>query len=150
MYCPYCNAAESKVIDSRLVADGHQIRRRRECIKCEERFTTFESYHVVMPRVIKTDGRVEPFDEQKLRRSLTHALRKRPIDQESFETAVNGILARISRLGERDIRSRDIGENVMQSLYQLDEVAYIRFASVYQDFQNVDAFLQHIDKMRKQ
>lgn len=148
MHCPFCYAADSKVVDSRLAAEGSQIRRRRECVACNERFTTFESYEVVMPRVIKANGSNEPFDDQKLRRSLTHALQKRPISQDQFESTVSEIQSKILRLGERDIRSRSIGEIVMQSLYQLDEVAYIRFASVYQDFQNVEAFLQHIDKMR--
>lgn len=142
--------ADSKVVDSRLAAEGHQVRRRRECLSCGERFTTFESYDVVMPRVLKSNGRSEPFDHQKLRRSLMHALQKRPIAQDQIETAVSEIQAQIVRLGERDIRSRIIGKIVMQTLFHLDEVAYIRFASVYQDFQNVDAFLEHIEQMRYQ
>jgi len=127
MHCPFCNAADSKVIDSRLAAEGCQIRRRRECVVCGERFTTFESYEVVMPRVIKSNGKNEPFDEAKLRRSLMHALQKRPVTQEQIETV----------------------EIVMQSLFALDHVAYVRFASVYQDFQDVEAFRRQIEQMQQ-
>lgn len=150
MHCPFCHTADSKVIDSRLAGEGRQIRRRRECGACGERFTTFESYDVVMPRVIKANGETQPFDQHKLRRSLMHALQKRPVAQERIEMAVADIQSQILRLAERDIRSRSIGEMVMQALFHLDEVAYIRFASVYQDFQHVDAFLQHIEQMRQQ
>lgn len=149
MHCPFCDTPDSKVIDSRLAAQGAQIRRRRECMKCGERFTTFESYEVVMPRVIKSNGKNEPFDEQKLRRSLMHALQKRPITQEQIEATLYEIQQTIRRLGERDVKSLKIGEIVMQSLYQLDHVAYVRFASVYQDFQNVDAFRQQIELMQQ-
>lgn len=147
MHCPFCNTADSKVVDTRMAAQGAQVRRRRECVQCGERFTTFESYEVVMPRVIKANGRNEPFDEQKLRRSLMHALQKRPVTQEQIEIALSEIQQQIRRLGERDVKSLTIGEIVMQALYQLDHVAYIRFASVYHDFQNVDAFRLHIEKM---
>lgn len=150
MHCPFCHTADSRVVDSRLAAEGRQIRRRRECGACGERFTTFESYDVVMPRVIKANGETQPFDQHKLRRSLMHALQKRPVAQERIEMAVADIQSQILRLAERDIRSRSIGEMVMQALFHLDEVAYIRFASVYQDFQHVDAFLQHIEQMRQQ
>lgn len=149
MHCPFCHTADSKVIDSRLVAEGRQIRRRRECNACGERFTTFESYDVLMPRVIKSNGTNEPFDEQKLRRSLMHALQKRPVTLDQIDVAVGDIQSKILRIGERDIRSRTIGEIVMESLYSLDEVAYIRFVSVYQDFQNLDVFLQNIEQLRK-
>ena len=146
MHCPFCNAADSKVIDSRLAAEGCQIRRRRECTSCGERFTTFESYEVVMPRVIKSNGRNDPFDEAKLRRSL---LQKRPVTQEQIETVLSDIQAQIRRLGERDVKSRTIGEIVMQALYSLDRVAYVRFASVYQDFQDVEAFRHQIEQMQQ-
>lgn len=149
MHCPFCDTPDSKVIDSRMAAQGAQIRRRRECIKCGERFTTFESYEVVMPRVIKSNGKNEPFDEQKLRRSLMHALQKRPVTQEQIETTLSDIQQKIRQLGERDVKSLTIGEVVMQALYQLDHVAYVRFASVYQDFQNVDAFRQQIELMQQ-
>ena len=140
MHCPFCNAADSKVIDSRLAAEGCQIRRRRECIGCGERFT--------MPRVIKSDGKSEPFDEAKLRRSLMHALQKRPVTQEQIETVLSDIQLQIRRLGERDVKSRTIGEIVMQALFALDHVAYVRFASVYQDFQDVEAFRRQIEQMQ--
>lgn len=147
MHCPFCNVADSKVIDSRLAASGSQIRRRRECMSCAERFTTFESYEMVMPRVIKSNGKNEPFDEEKLRRSLMHALQKRPITQEQIESTLSNIQLQIRRLGERDVKSRLIGEIVMKALFVLDHVAYVRFASVYQDFQDVDAFRQQIESM---
>ncbi|OUY06701.1 transcriptional regulator NrdR [Acinetobacter populi] len=149
MHCPFCDTPDSKVIDSRLAAQGAQIRRRRECTKCGERFTTFESYEVVMPRVIKSNGKNEPFDEQKLRRSLMHALQKRPVTQEQIEETLSDIQQKIRRLGERDVKSLTIGEIVMQSLYVLDHVAYVRFASVYHDFQNVDAFRKQIEQMQQ-
>ncbi|MFC3902071.1 transcriptional repressor NrdR [Acinetobacter marinus] len=148
MHCPFCDAADSKVIDSRLAAQGAQIRRRRECIKCGERFTTFESYEVVMPRVIKSNGKNEPFDEHKLRRSLMHALQKRPVTQEQIEETLSNIQQQIRRLGERDVKSSTIGEIAMQLIFELDHVAYVRFASVYHDFQNLDAFRQQIEMMQ--
>lgn len=147
MHCPFCNVADSKVIDSRLAAAGSQIRRRRECLSCGERFTTFESYEMVMPRVIKSNGKNEPFDEEKLRRSLRHALQKRPITQEQIESVLSDIQLQIRRLGERDVKSRVIGEIVMKSLFAMDHVAYVRFASVYQDFQDVEAFRRQIEQM---
>ena len=147
MHCPFCNVADSKVIDSRLAAAGSQIRRRRECLSCGERFTTFESYEMVMPRVIKSNGKNEPFDEEKLRRSLRHALQKRPITQEQIESVLSDIQLQIRRLGERDVKSRLIGEIVMKSLFAMDHVAYVRFASVYQDFQHVEAIRRQIEQM---
>ncbi|MBF7681762.1 transcriptional repressor NrdR [Acinetobacter sp. B5B] len=149
MYCPFCNVPDSKVIDSRLAAEGSQIRRRRECAGCGERFTTFETYEVVMPRVIKSNKKNEPFDEMKLRKSLMHALQKRPVTQEKIEAVLNDIQQMIRRLGERDITSLRIGEIVMQALFALDHVAYVRFASVYQDFQDVEAFRKHIAQMQQ-
>jgi transcriptional repressor NrdR len=148
MHCPFCNAPDSKVIDSRLAAEGRQIRRRRECVTCNERFTTFESYDVVMPRVMKSNGRYEPFDEAKLKRSLQHALQKRPISLDQIDTALLEISQKLRSLGEREVPSRLIGEAVMDALYTLDHVAYVRFASVYRDFKDVEAFRQTIDQMR--
>jgi transcriptional repressor NrdR len=147
MHCPFCNAPDSKVIDSRLAAEGRQIRRRRECVACGDRFTTFESYDVVMPRVIKSNGRNEPFNDEKLRNSLTMALQKRPVSQDQIEATLLDIGQHLRRLGERDVTSRKIGEIVMQALYDLDHVAYVRFASVYRDFQDVDAFKREIEQM---
>jgi len=149
MHCPFCNVADSKVTDSRLAAAGSQIRRRRECLSRGERFTTFESYEMVMPRVIKSNGKNEPFDEEKLRRSLLHALQKRPVTQEQIESVLSSIQLQIRRLGERDVKSRLIGEVVMKALFALDHVAYVRFASVYQDFQDVEAFRRQIEQMQK-
>lgn len=146
MHCPFCNAADSKVIDSRLAAEGCQIRRRRECVSCGERFTTFESYEVVMPRVIKSNGKNEPFDEAKLRRSLMHALQKRPVTQEQIETVLSDIQLQIRRLGERDVKSRTIGEIVMQSLFALDHVAYVRFASFIKIFRMLKRFAAKLSK----
>lgn len=148
MHCPFCNVPDSKVIDSRLAAAGSQIRRRRECVTCGERFTTFETYEVVMPRVIKSNGKNEPFDEAKLKRSLMHALQKRPVMQEQIEAVLHDIQQTIRRLGERDVSSLKIGEIVMQALFMLDHVAYVRFASVYQDFQDVEAFRKQIEQMQ--
>ena len=149
MKCVKCNNLDTKVVDSRIIDDGQTIRRRRECEFCGYRFTTFERYEVVMPRVIKSDGKNEPFDEAKLRRSLMHALQKRPVTQEQIETVLSDIQLQIRRLGERDVKSRTIGEIVMQSLFALDHVAYVRFASVYQDFQDVEAFRHQIEQMQQ-
>ena len=149
MYCPFCRAPDTKVIDSRLVGEGEQVRRRRECVACGERFTTFEGAELVTPRVIKSDNTRVPFDDNKLRKSMMHALQKRPVTQEQIETVLSDIQLQIRRLGERDVKSRTIGEIVMQSLFSLDHVAYVRFASVYQDFQDVDAFRHQIEQMQQ-
>lgn len=147
MHCPFCQAPDTKVIDSRLVAEGEQVRRRRECAVCNERFTTFESAELVTPRVIKSSGNREPFDEDKLRRSMMHALQKRPVSIEQIDSAVQHILHRLRATGEREVKSRLIGELVMDALRQLDQVAYVRFASVYRDFQDVAAFQAEIDRL---
>ena len=149
MYCPFCAHDETKVIDSRLSAEGQQVRRRRECLKCEERFTTFESAELVMPRVIKNDSTREPFDEAKLRAGMLRALEKRAVSSEAVDAAVNHICHRLRTLGEREVPSRLIGELVMDELHRLDEVAYVRFASVYRSFQDVDAFREEIDRLRQ-
>ena len=149
MYCPFCAHDETKVIDSRLSADGQQVRRRRECLKCEERFTTFESAELVMPRVIKTDSTREPFGEAKLRAGMLRALEKRAVSSEAVDAAINRICHRLRTLGEREVPSRLIGELVMDELHRLDEVAYVRFASVYRSFQDVDAFREEIDRLRQ-
>lgn len=147
MHCPFCQAPDTKVIDSRLVAEGEQVRRRRECVVCSERFTTFESAELVTPRVIKSSGSREPFDEEKLRRSMMHSLQKRPVSIEQIDSAVQHILHQLRATGEREIKSRMIGELVMEALRKLDKVAYVRFASVYRDFQDVEAFRAEIDKL---
>lgn len=149
MHCPFCNAADSKVIDSRLAAEGCQIRRRRECVSCGERFTTFESYEVVMPRVIKSNGKKWTVRWGEATSFAYACLTKRPVTQEQIETVLSDIQLQIRRLGERDVKSRTIGEIVMQSLFALDHVAYVRFASVYQDFQDVEAFRRQIEQMQQ-
>jgi transcriptional repressor NrdR len=149
MYCPFCAHEETKVIDSRLAGEGQQIRRRRECLKCGERFTTFERAELVMPRVVKSDARREPFDEQKLKSSMIKALEKRPVSSEAIDAAVVHICNKLRGLGEREVPARMVGEFVMDELRHLDEVAYVRFASVYRSFQDVDAFREEIDRLRR-
>lgn len=148
MHCPFCNHEETKVIDSRLAGEGQQIRRRRECLQCGERFTTFETAELVMPRIVKNDASREPFDESKLRSSMLKALEKRPVSSEALDAAVAHICHKLRALGEREVNSRLIGELAMEELHNLDEVAYVRFASVYRSFQDVDAFREEIERMR--
>lgn len=150
MYCPFCGATETKVIDSRLVAEGQQVRRRRECISCHERFTTFESAELLMPRVIKNDGTRQPFDEEKLRGGIQRALEKRPVSTESVEAALNRIKLRLRATGERELPSRQVGEVVMEELRKLDQVAYVRFASVYRSFEDINEFKEEIDRLSAQ
>ena len=147
MYCPFCNADDTKVVDSRLVADGGQVRRRRECVVCSERFTTYELAELVMPRVIKSDGSREPFDEDKLRAGFQRALEKRPVSIEQIEIALSQIKHFLQVTGEREISSRIIGEEVMSQLHELDEVAYIRYASVYKKFKDIDEFKMELAKI---
>lgn len=147
MHCPFCSTADTKVIDSRLVADGSQVRRRRECQGCHERFTTFESAELLMPRVIKQDGTREPFDEQKLRHGLLKALEKRPVSIEKIEATVNAIKQELQATGERELKSMYIGEKVINALRDLDGVAYVRFASVYRSFQDISEFRQEIERL---
>jgi transcriptional repressor NrdR len=149
MYCPFCHAEETKVIDSRLVADGAQVRRRRECLKCHERFTTFETAELIMPLIIKRDGRRELFNIDNLRSGMLRALEKRPVSVDALEEAIVTITKEIRRRGEREIDSRLVGELVMQALFSLDHVAYVRFASVYKRFKDVSDFRQTIDQMNK-
>ena len=148
MHCPFCGHEETKVNDSRLAAEGRQIRRRRECLACGERFTTFEAAELVMPLVVKSHGSREPFDEQKLRSGLLKALEKRPVPQDAVEEAIARIGHKLRSLGEREVASRHVGELVMEELRHLDEVAYVRFASVYRSFQDVEAFREEVDKLR--
>lgn len=149
MHCPFCGADDTKVIDSRLVADGAQVRRRRECLSCGERYTTFETAELVMPRLVKTDGKREPFDESKLRAGLLRALEKRPVSMEDLEAAITRIMHRLRATGEREVPSRDVGELVMEELRQLDTVAYVRFASVYRSFQDISEFRAEVDRLEK-
>ncbi|GAB3037051.1 transcriptional regulator NrdR [Bowmanella dokdonensis] len=147
MYCPFCSEQETKVIDSRLVADGHQIRRRRECLKCHERFTTFEAAELVMPRVIKRDGSREPFNEDKLRAGLQRALEKRPVSTEQVEKCVNRVKSTLRATGEREVESQYIGNVIMDALKELDKVAYVRFASVYRSFEDIREFGEEIARL---
>ena len=150
MHCPFCNTDDTKVIDSRLVAEGNQIRRRRECLSCHERFTTYEIAELLMPRVIKQNGSREPFDENKLRAGLHRALEKRPVSVEQVEAAINHIKHFLQGTGEREIAAGIIGEKVMEQLRQLDEVAFVRFASVYRRFTDISEFRDEIDRLQKQ
>lgn len=150
MHCPFCGALDTKVIDSRLVAEGDQVRRRRECITCAERFTTYETAELVMPRIIKQNGNREPFDEIKLKSGLMKALEKRPVSIESVESAVNRIKHNIRATGEREVNSRLLGEEVMKELRQLDEVAFVRFASVYRSFKDLNEFRAEIDRLSRE
>jgi transcriptional repressor NrdR len=147
MHCPFCGADDTKVIDSRLVADGDQVRRRRECTTCGERFTTFETAELVMPRVVKRDGSREPFNEDKLKSGLLRALEKRPVSTEAIEDSLNRIVHRLRSTGERELASRFVGEEVMRELRRLDDVAYVRFASVYRRFEDVSEFQEEIRRM---
>jgi transcriptional repressor NrdR len=150
VHCPFCSQDDTKVIDSRLVADGDAVRRRRECQACGERFTTFETAELVMPRVIKRDGTREPFDEEKLKFGLTKALEKRPVSVDQIEAALTHIKHRLRETGERELPSLQVGEEVMTELRNLDAVAYVRFASVYRDFQDVSQFTEEIQKLTRQ
>lgn len=147
MHCPFCSADDTKVIDSRLVADGNQIRRRRQCLSCSERFTTYEVAELLMPRVIKSDNSREPFDEDKLRAGLHRALEKRPVSSEALEKSINQIKHYLQSTGEREIAARVIGEKVMEELRQLDDVAYVRFASVYRRFKDLNEFREELDRL---
>ncbi|MCW2256203.1 transcriptional repressor NrdR [Providencia alcalifaciens] len=148
MHCPFCSAVDTKVIDSRLVGEGSQVRRRRQCLVCHERFTTFEVAELVMPRVIKSDEVREPFDEEKLRRGMQKALEKRPVSADDIEQALISIKSQLRATGEREIPSKLIGNFVMDELKKLDKVAYIRFASVYRSFEDVREFGEEIAKLQ--
>jgi len=147
MYCPFCYASDTKVIDSRLIADGAQVRRRRQCVECHERFTTFESAELIMPMIIKRDGARELFNINNLRSGMLRALEKRPVGADALEDAIVNIMQKIRRSCEREVESRQIGEWVMEELYRLDRVAYVRFASVYKRFQDVAEFTKAIDQL---
>ena len=149
MHCPFCGHEETRVNDSRLAAEGRQIRRRRECLACGERFTTFETAELVMPQVVKSDGTREPFDEAKLRGGMRKALEKRPVAADAVDVASARICHNLRSLGEREVAARRIGELVMEELRHLDEVAYVRFASVYRSFADVDAFREEIEHLRR-
>ena len=150
MRCPFCNSDNNRVIDSRIGDDGASVRRRRACQNCDERFNTFERAEISLPRVIKNDGSRVDFDEQKLRRGLTRALEKRPIASELVDQALSRILRKCAQGGEREISSKDIGEFVMSELKTLDHVAYVRFASVYRRFKDLDEFSDELNRLRSE
>ncbi|AEX21122.1 MULTISPECIES: transcriptional regulator NrdR [Vibrio] len=147
MHCPFCSENETKVIDSRLVADGHQVRRRRQCLTCSERFTTFETAELVMPKVIKSNGNREPFDEDKMVGGIQRALEKRPVSADAIELAISMIKSQLRATGEREVPSEMIGNLVMDQLKELDKVAYIRFASVYRSFEDIREFGEEIARL---
>ena len=150
MRCPFCSDLDTRVIDSRLVGEGDQIRRRRECTKCKERFTTYELAELNYPRIIKSDGRREPFNEDKLRGGILRALEKRPVEMERVDIAIEQIKHKLRALGEREVKSRKVGDWVMEQLRALDQVAYVRFASVYRSFEDVRAFLDEIERLENE
>ena len=150
MQCPFCDEQETRVVDSRLALDGAQVRRRRECTSCAERFTTYEAAEVTIPRIVKNDGARVPFDERKLRLGMLRASEKRPVASDAIETAVGRIKRRLIRTGEREIDSRDVGEAVMEELRGLDQVAYVRFASVYRKFEDVSEFRDEVERLENE
>ncbi len=148
MQCPFCHAADTKVTDSRLVGEGQEVRRRRECIVCAERFTTYEVVELSFPRLIKKDGRYVQFEEEKLRSGILRALEKRPIPLAKIDELINKILSKLRGATDREITTKLLGEWVMLELKNLDEVAYLRFASVYGCFSTVDQFKEVIENLR--
>ena len=149
MRCPFCSAQDTRVLDSRLVNEGDQVRRRRECNVCKERFTTFETAELTLPRIVKRDGNREPFEERKLRSGMLKALEKRPVDSDAIEAAVNRIKKELMETGDREIPVQVLGEKVMKELSSLDHVAFVRFASVYRSFQDVSEFTDMIEGLQK-
>lgn len=148
MQCPFCRALDTKVIDSRLVVDGDQVRRRRECTSCSERFTTYEVIELSLPRLIKRDGSCVQFREEKLRAGILRALEKRPVRTEQVDAAIKRILSRLQASGDREIETRVLGDWVMAELKAIDEIAYVRFASVYRRFQDVNEFREEIARLK--
>jgi transcriptional repressor NrdR len=150
MRCPFCSADETRVVDSRLSDDGDSVRRRRECEVCGERFTTFERAELRLPQVIKSDGRREAFSEDKLRTGLSRALEKRPVQAEAVEAMIGRIRHKLTASGERELPSRTIGVWIMEELKELDPVAYVRFASVYRSFEDLDAFREEVQRLQNE
>lgn len=148
MQCPFCKAPDTRVIDSRLAEDGTQVRRRRECERCEGRFTTFERAQLSMPLILKRDGKPEPFNEDKLRRGMESALYKRPVTPEQVDHALEDVMRKLRSSGEREVNSQRVGEWVMEELRDLDHVAFVRFASIYRSFEDVNAFREEIERLQ--
>ena len=149
MHCPFCQHTDTRVIDSRVSEDGATIRRRRVCEKCGERFNTFETAELKLPAIVKSDGRREAFDERKLRTSFERPLQKRPVSAEQIDEAVRNVINALRTAGERELPSRRIGDYVMNELRGLDQVAYVRFASVYRKFEDVQAFREEIERLER-
>ena len=149
MHCPFCQHEDTRVIDSRVSEDGSTIRRRRECEHCQERFNTFETAELKLPTLVKSDGRREAFDDRKLRTGFERALQKRPVSGEQIDAAVRGVIHALRMTGEREISSRRIGVFVMDELKKLDQVAYVRFASVYRRFEDVADFREEIERLER-
>jgi transcriptional repressor NrdR len=149
MKCPFCGHSDTQVVETRLSEEGGFVRRRRKCGSCEKRFTTYEKPEVSFPAVVKKDGRRIDYDTGKLRASFTLALRKRPVSTEQVDTAIERIEEKLLNLGSREVASNQIGEMVMRELKKLDKVAYIRFASVYRSFEDIDDFKTLVDEVRK-
>jgi len=149
MLCPFCASDQTRVVDSRLADNGDSVRRRRECLACGERFTTFERAELRMPKVLKSDGRREPFSEDKLLAGVSRALEKRPVDTDAVQAMVQRIERKALASGERELSSQQIGEWVMAELSEIDEVAFVRFASVYRRFQDIDAFSAEVERLQQ-
>ena len=150
MQCPFCDEQETRVVDSRVADDGAQVRRRRECTVCKERFTTYETAEIAIPRIIKNDGSRDAFDERKLRSGMLRAIEKRPVPSDAVEAAIGWIKRRLMRRGEREVTSREIGEAVMDALHDMDQVAYVRFASVYRSFEDVSEFRDEVERLESE
>ncbi|HZP65192.1 MAG TPA: transcriptional regulator NrdR [Rudaea sp.] len=149
MHCPFCQHEDTRVIDSRVSEDGATIRRRRECPACGERFNTFETVEIKLPAVVKSDGRREAFDERKLRSGVERALQKRPVGSDAVDEVVRSVVRQLRAVNEREVVSRRIGEWVMEELKRIDQVAYVRFASVYRRFEDVQAFREEIERLER-
>ena len=149
MHCPFCGGRDTKVVDSRLSTEGDSVRRRRECVACGERYTTYETAELSLPRVVKGDGRREPFDLANLRAGMMRALEKRPVMSDRIEDAVNHIRHRLLVRGEREVETMQVGELVMEELRALDQIAYVRFASVYRSFEDVSEFREEVERLEQ-
>ncbi len=150
MKCPFCDEVEDKVVDSRMAKEGELIRRRRECLGCKRRFTTYERVDEILPVVVKKDGRREAFDRAKILSGLKKACEKRPISTATIEAVADRIEKRIQEMGETEVESRIVGEELMKELHQLDQVAYVRFASVYREFKDIDQFMDELRTLAQQ
>jgi transcriptional repressor NrdR len=148
--CPFCDDLEDKVVDSRMAKEGQVIRRRRECLACKRRYTTYERVEESLPMVVKKDGRREPFDRQKILSGLKKACEKRPISVSTIEAVTDRLEKRIQEMGETEIKSGAVGAEVMKELRDLDQVAYVRFASVYQEFKDIDQFMDELKALARE